>query len=304
MTAEKSLPITVIVPTFNDSKYLSVAIKSILTQSRPPEFLIIVDDGSYTDDASKIVLDFKKNNQLFTQIIYLKQINKGPSAARNSGLKLVTTPYVTFLDADDYMLPGNLKDMWQALNPLKDDYFGVYGTHRDRVTSKLYPYGNLDGCIATNKVGRKRGIPGGVHTYLFRTHYLVAIEGFDEDLINNEDYDLIIRLLRQGLKCKGKVAICFEKSNRIGSLSRPRQPLQALENNLKFLNKAEQFDYFLPNELEVRKRGAKLSYAKRLMEQGDEVTAKNVWQEALSKKPSSLRELYHWVIYICLIIKI
>ena len=304
MTAEQCLPITVIVPTFNDSNYLGEALDSILTQSIPPEILIVVDDGSYSDDASNIVYAIKKNNRFTTRIIYLKQTNKGPSAARNSGLKLVTTPYVTFLDADDYMLPDNLKRMWKALSELKDDYFGVYGTHRDRVTGKLYPYGNLDGCVATKRVGRKRGVAGGVHTYLFRTHHLVAIKGFDEDLVNNEDYDLIIRLLRKGLKCKGKVTICFEKNSRLGSLTQPQQPVLAFEYNLKFLRKAEQFNYFSPNELELRKRGVLLSYAKRLMEQGDEGAAKKVWQEALTKMPVSLRELYHWIIYLYLRMKI
>jgi hypothetical protein len=106
--------------------------------------------------------------------------------------------------------------------------------------------------------------------------------------------------LRQGLKCKGKVTICFEKHNRHGSLSRPRQPLKALENTLRFLRKAELQGYFSLNELEIRKRGAQLSYAKRLMEQGKEDAAKAVWHDALSKTPSSMRELYHWFIYLYL----
>ncbi|MFB9868641.1 glycosyltransferase family A protein [Vreelandella sulfidaeris] len=304
MTAEQCLPITVIVPTYNDSNYLREALTSILIQSAPPEVLIVVDDGSHNSDASNIAREFEKSNQFSTRILYLKQINKGPSSARNTGLRLVRTPYVTFLDADDYMVSDNLKNMWRSLDALTDDYFGVYGTHRDRATGKLYPYGNLDGCVATSKVGRKRGVAGGVHTFLFRTHHLVAIEGFDENLVNNEDYDLIIRLLRQGLKCKGKVTICFEKNSRLGSLTRPQQPAKAFENNLKFLRKAERLGYFSANELEIRKRGAQLSYAKRLMEQGDEASAKNVWQDALSKKPGSLRELYHWIRYILLTVKI
>jgi glycosyltransferase involved in cell wall biosynthesis len=183
MTQKICLPITVIVPTFNDGDYLSEALNSILLQSSPPEMLIVVDDGSCTADAEKSVNEFRKLGQIPTKIVYLKQANKGPSAARNEGLRLVTTPYVTFLDADDRMLPDNLASMWQALNALADDYFGVYGTHCDRATGKPYAYGNLDGCIAADRVGRKGGVAGGVHTYLFRTHYLAAIQGFDPEFI-------------------------------------------------------------------------------------------------------------------------
>lgn len=292
------LPITVIVPTFNDGDYLNEALNSILLQLSPPKMLIVVDDGSYTNDVEKSINVFKSIGQYPTEIVFLKQINKGPSAARNAGLKLVTTPYVTFLDADDYMLPNNLVNMWQALDVLQDDYFGVYGTHCDHESGKPYPYGDFDGYVAADKVGRKRGLAGGVHTYLFRTDCLKKVDGFDESLVNNEDYDLIIRLLKSGLKCKGKVTICFNKRNRFGSLSRPWEPFLAFDNTLKFLSKAERLEYFSTHELRVRKKGTHLTYAKSLMDIGDEATAKVIWREALSNPPSSIRELYHWLIYL------
>lgn len=303
MISDICLPITVIVPTFNDGDCLTEALSSILRQTRPPATMIVVDDGSDTSEAEKKVIALQGIGEFATHIIYLKQENKGPSAARNAGLRLVATPYVTFLDADDRMLPDNLANMLRVLEALSDEYFGVYGTYTDFVTGKPYAYGNLDGCIAADKVGRKHGVAGGVHTYLFRTKHLAAIKGFDEKLINNEDFDLIIRLLRQGLKCKGKVTICFEKYDRLGSLSRPLQPHQALENTLIFLSKAEQYGYFSTHELETRRRGAKLSCAKRLMEQGQLSSAKALWRQALTPFPSSLRELYHWLIYLYLRLK-
>lgn len=303
MTLDICLPITVIVPTFNDGEYLTEALTSILLQSRPPATMIVVDDGSDTPDAEHRVTALQGMEEFYTHIIYLKQTNQGPSAARNAGLELVKTPFVTFLDADDRMLPDNLASMFRALEALSDDYFGVYGTYADLETGKPYAYGNLDGCIAADRVGRRHGAAGGVHSYLFRSHHVAAIKGFDEKLVNNEDFDLVIRLLRSGLKCKGKVTICFEKRNRLGSLSRPWQPRHAFENTLKFLRKAEKYGYFSPPELEARKRGAHLSYAKRLMEQGKETAAKAVWRDALSPFPSSTRELYHWLIYLYLRLK-
>lgn len=303
MISDICLPITIIVPTYNDSDYLTEALTSVLLQSRPPEVIIVIDDGSDTDDAEKNVEALRRTGQFPSQIVYLKQTNQGPSAARNAGLRFVATPYVTFLDADDRMLPDNLARMFQVLEGLSDDYFGVYGTYRDQTTGKPYDYGNFDGCISPDRVGRKRGVAGGVHTYLFRTHHLVAVKGFDDKLINNEDFDLIIRLLRTGLKCRGKVTICFEKRNRLGSLSRPWQPVHAFDNTLRFLSKAERYRYFSASELKTRKHGAHLSYAKRLMEQGNEAGAKAIWHDALLMFPGSLRELYHWLIYLYLRLK-
>ncbi len=303
MTPDICLPISVIVPTYNDGDYFTEALTSILEQTRPPATLIVVDDGSDTSAAENSVKALQAKSNIATRIIYLKQVNQGPSAARNTGLRHVVTPFVTFLDADDRMLPDNLSNMYRAIETLPDDYFGVYGTYADFDTGKPYAYANLDGCIATDRVGRKHGAAGGVHSYLFRTRHIAAIKGFDEKLVNNEDFDLVIRLLRSGLKCKGKVTICFEKRNRPGSLSRPWQPLQAFENTLAFLRKAEKYGYFSPSELETRKRGTQLSYAKRLMEQGNETAAKSVWREALLSFPSSPRELYHWLIYLYLRLK-
>lgn len=303
MTSDRCLPISVVVPTYNDGEYLTEALTSILKQTGPPTTLIVVDDGSETSAAEKSVKTLQSEGNFATQIIYLKQHNQGPSAARNAGLQLVVTPFVTFLDADDRMLPDNLVIMYQALETLSDDYFGVYGTYSDFETGKPYAYGNLDGCFAADRVGKKYGAAGGVHSYLFRTHHIIAIKGFDEELINNEDFDLVIRLLRLGLKCKGKVTVCFEKRNRLGSLSKPWQPLHAFENTLRFLRKAERYGYFSPSELEARKRGAQLSYAKRLMEQGKQTAAIAIWREALLPFPSSLRELYHWLLYLYLRMK-
>lgn len=297
MIPEACLPITVIVPTYNDGSYLSEALSSILRQSKPPEMLIVVDDGSDTADAEKIVTGLTQENYIHTQIVYIKQSNKGPSAARNAGLALAATPYVTFLDADDRMLAGNLATMSQALDGLADDYFGVYGTYCDLETGKPYAFADFEGCITPDKVGKKGGIAGGVHTYLFRTYHLRNVGGFDESLVNNEDYDLIIRLLRTGLKCKGKVTTCFEKRNRMGSLSRPWEPLLAFNNTLRFLQKAERSGYFTDKELVSRRRSTQMNYAKLLMKQGKEKEAINIWHEVFKIKPSSVREFYHWLIY-------
>ena len=90
--------VTIVITTFNHGEYLGDAIASTLHQERAPDKIIVVDDGS-TDNSDEIVAQFDG-------IDYIRQENKGLSAARNTGLKNCATDYIAFLDADDRLLPG------------------------------------------------------------------------------------------------------------------------------------------------------------------------------------------------------
>lgn len=286
----KLLPISVIVPTYNDGEQLQVAILSVVDQSYPPEKLIVVDDGSHSGVAREIVEKIKRIG-FKTEILYIYKENGGPSSARNRGLDHVDSPFVAFLDSDDKILPGSLNVMLQALQKLPHDYFGVYGTHLDKSTQRPYPYGDFDGVVSPDLVGKKKGIAGGVHTYLFKTEHLIQIGKFDEDLVNNEDFDLIIRLLLRGWKCKGKITPVFERNYRDNSVSRPSDPYKAYAGIKKFLLKAKSDGYFSEKEFQSRFKGVELSLAKSYYCNGDFIKAKNVLNNSIGLFPSNKREL-------------
>lgn len=91
--------LTVIVPVYNVEKYLEECLDSLVNQSEMDHKVIIVNDGS-KDNSGTIAKEYeKKYPNLMT---YVEQENKGLGAARNTGLNLVETPYVTFLDSDDW----------------------------------------------------------------------------------------------------------------------------------------------------------------------------------------------------------
>ena len=94
--------VSVIIPSYNSSRYLSQAIESVLAQSYKEFEIIVVDDGS-TDNTRKAVEKFKDN------VIYLYKSNGGPASARNLGISKSIGEYIAFLDADDYWLPKKLK---------------------------------------------------------------------------------------------------------------------------------------------------------------------------------------------------
>lgn len=293
------LPISVIVPTYNDGDYLRNSVLSIVDQTRPPEKLVVVDDGSQPNTASQIVEEIKIKN-FATEIIYVYKENGGPSSARNVGLEYVDTPFVAFLDSDDRMLPGSLGTMLKALEKLPSDYFGVYGTHIDKSTQKHYPYGDFDGSVPPALVGRKHGVAGGVHTYLFKTRCLNEVGNFDESLVNNEDFDLIIRLLLRGWKCRGKVVSVFERNYRENSISRPADPYKAYVEVNKFLLKAEKYNYFTAKELQSRVRGVKFTLAKNYYRNGDILKAKEILNEGVVFFPGNIREIKFLALYFLL----
>lgn len=93
MTRRENL-VSVIIPVFNAASFLPHAVASIDHQSYRPLEIIVVDDGS-TDNTAEVA------RSLPSLSYYLHQENKGPSAARNFGLKQATGEFIAFLDADD-----------------------------------------------------------------------------------------------------------------------------------------------------------------------------------------------------------
>lgn len=97
--------IAVIVPCYNQGKYLSDALDSLLAQTFVDWECIVVDDGS-TDNSAAVAKTYVAKD---SRIRYVYQKNAGPSAARNKGVALTSAPLIFFLDGDDIILPELLK---------------------------------------------------------------------------------------------------------------------------------------------------------------------------------------------------
>lgn len=85
--------VSIVVPVFNNARFLAETIQTILQQDYKPVEIIMIDDGS-TDGSATII----KNHP---DIHYVYQDNRGPAAAKNAGVKIAKGEYVAFLDADD-----------------------------------------------------------------------------------------------------------------------------------------------------------------------------------------------------------
>lgn len=96
--------ISVIVPFYNRVTLTLESIHSVLDQTHSNFELLLIDDGSSEDVAP--ILDVVNSDK---RLIYYRQSNKGPSAARNYGLSKSTGSYVAFLDSDDLYTKDKLE---------------------------------------------------------------------------------------------------------------------------------------------------------------------------------------------------
>ncbi len=109
------IKVSVIVPVYNTSKYLSKCIDSLINQTLEDIEIIIINDCS--PDNSKLILDKYKNIKKIN-IIHNK-VNKGIGYTRNLGLKKAKGEYIAFIDSDDFVDINMFEKMYKKAK--KDD---------------------------------------------------------------------------------------------------------------------------------------------------------------------------------------
>ena len=191
-----STDVTVVIAVHDASATIDAALASVVAQSAAPAAVIVVDDAS-TDDTVARVERWRDRLPLTVERL---PSNRGPSAARNTGVALARTELVAFLDADDYWLPDHLEHMRVA-----------YGDGGAVVTADVLRW--IPGrAVSTRTLADQLPVPppdeqllalyrrNFVHsaTLVPRADYL-AVGGMRAELRHGEDWDLWIRLVRRGL---------------------------------------------------------------------------------------------------------
>jgi len=102
--------VSVIIPAFNRPHQVITAVQSVMFQTHPNIELIVVDDGS-TQDMSPLHLALEAHPKARV----IRQDNRGPAAARNTGWASANGRYVAFLDSDDFLLPEKIGTQLRAM---------------------------------------------------------------------------------------------------------------------------------------------------------------------------------------------
>ena len=115
--------VSVIVPVYN-AKNLKMCVESLIHQSYPSLDILLIDDGS-TDDSGAICNAYQAAD---SRVRVVHQANAGVSAARNTGLRLATSPYIMFVDSDDSLELTACEEVMREMNREPSDLiiFGYF----------------------------------------------------------------------------------------------------------------------------------------------------------------------------------
>lgn len=183
--------VSVIIPCYKQSHLIARAVRSCLVDNPLPTEIVVVDDGS-PENISEAVGEFGATVKL------IRTNNRGPSAARNTGIDAATGRFVKFLDVDDWLLPGSL---FRQVNILQQDPGKILVTgyrlcYEDagRPHEDYYPDFGL---WQTTLVHRN---PSAIHAYLLSRDLVSRIGCFDENLRVSEDYEYWLRAALLGVE--------------------------------------------------------------------------------------------------------
>ncbi|WP_010231958.1 glycosyltransferase family 2 protein [Gillisia marina] len=128
--------ISVIIPVFNAQLYIEKAILSALVQKEVAE-VIVVNDGS-TDNTSKILAKLEKGYSKLKTYKHSNGENRGRASSKNLGITMATSPFIAFLDADDYYLENRFENDVRlfAEDSSIDGVYNAIGAHFYRNASE------------------------------------------------------------------------------------------------------------------------------------------------------------------------
>ncbi|RJP23596.1 MAG: glycosyltransferase [Deltaproteobacteria bacterium] len=109
--------ISVVITTYNGSKYIESAIQSVLNQTYKSVEIIVVDDCS-TDDTTRILFEYKDKIKVIRH-----EINRGAAEGRNTGIDQCRGRFIAFLDEDDKWIPEKLEVVTEAFSGSEDAMF-------------------------------------------------------------------------------------------------------------------------------------------------------------------------------------
>ena len=235
--------VSVIVPAYDVADFIGEALDSVLAQTFTNYEIIVVNDGSPDTEALERALA-----PYMSRIIYLKQENRGVSAARNTGIASARGTLLAFLDGDDVWLPNYLEVQ-------------VARIQADPAIDVLYPnvlmFGGSseDGeefmsiCPSNGEVTFERLLLQECNVSncsIARRETIVRAGLFDEALRSVEDFDLWLRVIKQGGRIAYHRDVLARYRRRPGSLT--ADPVWLSENILKVLTKVKETMELTPSE--------------------------------------------------------
>lgn len=177
--------VTLIIPVFNCEKFLTNCIESIQKQTYKNWIAIFVNDGS-TDNSKQILENYALSD---SRVQIINKSNGGAASARNAGLDVVKTPYITMVDADDELTNDALELMISAATSTNCDLVvSAQITHSTKTSSTINNL-NINGLINNIPYFLFRNIYRSPFAKLYKTEIINRYHiRMPQDMAVAEDY--------------------------------------------------------------------------------------------------------------------
>jgi glycosyltransferase involved in cell wall biosynthesis len=226
--------VSIIIPAYNVVQYITEALDSVLAQTFADYEIIVINDGSPdTPELEQVLEPYLKH------IIYAKQENRGVSGARNTGLRLARADFVAQLDPDDAWMPDYLEVQMRIIesDPAIDVLYpnAVIFGDTSQAGKELMSFMPSTGEVTFQRlISQECNV---ITCVTARRESFFRAGLFDEDLRCSEDFDLWLRIIKQGGRIAYHRQILARYRRRQGSHT--SDPIWTCQNFLKVLEKAE-----------------------------------------------------------------
>ena len=201
--------ISIVIPCYNNKKYIRTTVNSALNQDYAPKEVIVVNDGSTEDIRSEL-------NDLISygKISYFEKDNGGASSARNYGIEMSRGKYILTLDSDDIILEDTISSLFEVNgdneNVIVSPWLTYFGDDNPSVWKPSPP---------TNNIIHHNNTPS---SSLYSKKLWSIIGGYDENMKKGfEDWEFWIRmyLAKAQFKICPKHLFLYRRNVRDGRVS-------------------------------------------------------------------------------------
>ena len=187
--------VSVVIPTYKRPNMIARAVDSVLNQSYPNIEVLVVDDNDPETDTRKETEKVMSKYDDVENVTYLKHdYNKNGSAARNTGWRASNGVYITYLDDDDEISPGKIKEQVECLEALDDSWGACYTAYKILMKNGKTQYSTTSqsGDVYLRTLMRTFYMGSGSNV-LLRKKVVDEINGYDESFIRNQDIEFMVR---------------------------------------------------------------------------------------------------------------
>jgi glycosyltransferase involved in cell wall biosynthesis len=274
--------VAVVVPMFR-ANYVEHALRSVLAQTRRPDEIIVVDDGS--PDRAEVT---RALAAFGNRITLIRQDNQGAAAARNRGIAATGAEFIAMLDADDEWFPTFLAEQLALLlaNPAIDLVYsdGIVTGRTGLAGQRFMKSCPSEGPVTLDALlGQRCTVL--LSSVVARRQAIVETGGFDLTLRRGQDFDLWLRMVHHGalMSYQRKVLVLrrIHDDNLSGTLiNEQERPLRVLEKTLSTMPLSPQQRTIAQERVRYLNASLARERGKKFLEEGNFTGAQREFERA------------------------